>query len=167
METLYSLSCGCLSYCTVYRTTHCRLSFSWNTGWTTCSQLNIESLTHSLIKSMILNWNGSADLQHYSVICTLRFQWLTPKARSQHACWTCLSCVFVLQTGTCTDARQTPRPRGDARWDGPHSDRHPGDCSAPAGAVETEAPQVLQCESAAVNSRACVLSRCCSLPCDH
>lgn len=56
--------------------------------------------------------------------------------------------MFVRQTGTCENARQTQRARSHARRDGAHPHRHARRSSACPGAVETAARQVLQREYA-------------------
>lgn len=59
-----------------------------------------------------------------------------------------LSGLLVPQAGACTNARQTQRPRGDARGDGAHPHSYP--CRRPASprAVETETFKVIQCKTA-------------------
>lgn len=59
-----------------------------------------------------------------------------------------LSGLFLPQAGACTNARQTQRPRGNARGDGAHPHSYP--CRRPASprAVETETFKVIQCKTA-------------------
>ncbi|XP_041278208.1 RING finger protein 121 isoform X3 [Onychostruthus taczanowskii] len=49
-----------------------------------------------------------------------------------------------MEGGACTDARQAPRARGDARRNGPHPHRHTCGGTAPPGSVEAAAPSLLQ-----------------------
>lgn len=123
---------------------------SWAPDWGPQSPCYVPKCLFSQM-SVFLTPNLYSTLQLQSIrICselwTGRISLESTALLSALLSWPASPHLFGFQGWTRTHACQAPRPRSHARWNGPHPHRYFGGGPATPGAVETEAPPLLQCK---------------------